>query len=593
MAIWKKWAAAGAVIAYLGTSAIAAYPAGGMAYDVQFKGTKGDIGDAMRAASRLESGQDAPPAGIAGLEQRGEGDRETFIAILRSQGYYDGTVDVVVDQDSDPVKVTVNVERGPRYPIAQCKIIYSRPPPKLAPTECPALDLQPNAPARSLDIINASTKLVRALNEHGRPDAQITKREAIVDHLTKTMRLTFTVDPGREARFGDLQVSGVKRTNPAFLSRIVTWEKGAIYDVRKVDDYRKRLGDLNLFSTLDIKPQTDKESANGEVPIALSVSERKPRTIGGGVRYATNEGPGLKVFWEHRNFWGEAQDLRINLGIATIEQSLETILTLPHQPDVGQTLSFGAKLAREDTDAYEKMGGTLSAQLATPLGGHWSGKAGVQLDVARLKQSSGSAFNVLLSLPVEALYDSTKAPLDPKKGERLSVRAQPVGGISDGARAFLILQSEASIYRALDTDQKFVAAGRLKIGTILFASKTNVPADFRFYGGGGGSVRGFGYQAIGPRDALNKPLGGRAIAEASAELRYRINQDYGVAGFVDAGTVASNPAFKHSDTPRVGAGVGFRYYTGLGPLRLDVATPLNPRPGDGRIQVYISLGQAF
>lgn len=593
MVIWKKWVAASAVIAYLGTSAIAAYPASGMAYDVQFKGAKGDIGDAMRAASRLVSGKDAPPAGIAGLEQRGQSDSETFIAILRSQGYYDGTVDVAVDQDSDPAKVTVTIERGPRYPIAQCKIVYSSAPPKFAPTECLALDLKPNAPARSLDIINASTKLVRILDEHGRPDAQITKREAIVDHLTKTMRLTFTVDPGREARFGDLQVSGIKRTNPAFLARIVTWKKGDTYDVRKIDEYRERLGDLSLFGTLDIKPETSKETSSGAVPIALTVSERKPRSIGGGLRYATSEGPGLKAFWEHRNFWGEAQDLRVNLGVATIEQSLEAILTLPHQPDVGQTLSFGAKFARENTNAYKKVGATLSAQLATPLGGHWKGKAGAQLDVAQLKQIGSSTFNVLLSLPVDALYDSTDIPLDPSKGERLLFHVQPVGGISGGARGFLILESEASIYRALDTDKKFIAAARLKLGTILFASETGVPADFRFYGGGGGSVRGFGYQAIGPRDAQNNPLGGRAIGEASAELRYRINHDYGVAGFVDAGTVTASPVFKHGDTPRVGAGVGFRYYTGLGPLRLDVATPLNPQPGDGRIQIYISLGQAF
>ncbi|HUW79793.1 MAG TPA: BamA/TamA family outer membrane protein, partial [Acidocella sp.] len=205
----------------------------------------------------------------------------------------------------------------------------------------------------------------------------------------------------------------------------------------------------------------------------------------------------------------------------------------------------------------------------------------------------GSDFSVLASLPASVSFDSTGSLLDPEKGERLTFQAQPVFGTSGGLRAFLTLSGVASAYRALDADSKLVAAVRIRLGTILFAPESGVPADLRYYSGGGGSVRGFGYQRVGPRDATDNPTGGRALGETSFELRYRAWTDIGVVGFVDAGTVSASPYFADAGSPRVGAGLGLRYYTGFGPLRLDIGVPVNPLHGDAPVQVYVSVGQAF
>lgn len=564
-----------------------------IAYRVTIVSGNGDLDAELSAVSRLVQAESKPPPGFAGLEQRADSDKTAFEAVLRSDGYYDGTVVVTIDDSKTPIPVTVKVKPGPRYRLGACAIRYVSPPPKGAPETCQDLGLKSGMAAQAAPIIAATELLIRKLEERGRPDPKLAKRRAIVDHATHKMTLAFDIDPGREAHFGAVKVSGTKRTHPSFLARIVPWRKNAIYDVRKLDEYRKRLSDLSLFDQLAVKPDVGKLDAAGKVPIAVEAHEGPPHSFGGGVNYATDTGPGLKAFWEHRNLWGEAEHLRFDLQLATIAQSLEAALTLPHVPDPGQSLGFDLKIERDVTDAYNKRGATALAEIATPLGGRWAGKGGVSLEAADISQSGSSDFSVLVGLPVGVTYDSTGSLLNPEKGERLALQAEPAFGTSGGLRAFLILSGAVSAYRPLDASSKLVVAARIRLGSILFAPEGGVPADLRFYSGGGGSVRGYGYQRIGPRDAKGSPLGGRGLGETSLELRYRAWKDIGIVGFVDAGMDSESPYFADAGAPRVGAGIGLRYYTGFGPLRLDIGTPLNPQSGDAPVQVYVSLGQAF
>ncbi|MBN9577694.1 MAG: outer membrane protein assembly factor [Alphaproteobacteria bacterium] len=572
----------------------AAIGATGLSYKVEIKGVDGTLETSIQAVSRLLSGRDKPPAGFPGSRPRADADQTAFTAVLRSEGYYDSTVDIVIDDESDPAAVRVNITLGPRYPIAVCEIVYTRSAPEKAPKDCRRIGIRKNQPARSADILDAEAKLVQRLLENGRPDAKVEKRTAIVDHKSHTMRLTWKVDPGPPARFGAVRVSGTTRTKPEFLARIVPWQPGAEYDVRKLDDYRQRLSGLNLFDQLSVAPDTAHETASGLAPILVNVKERAPRSFGGGVTYATDEGPGASVFWEHRNWWGEAETLRFDLALATIEKSLTASLTLPHSPRTGQMLTFSAQALNENTDAYRKTGAIVLAKLTTPLGGKWKGDIGAAFQAAQISQGTTAPFSMLLSLPANASFDSTNSIFDPTRGERLNFHVEPVFGNSAGLVSFLILQSEGSAYRALDRRRRFIVAGRAKLGTILLAGYDAVPADMRFYSGGGGSVRGYDYQAIGPHDALGTALGGRALAETSLELRYRITESFGAVAFVDAGTVSRSPVFADAETPRIGAGLGVRYYTALGPIRLDLGVPVN-RGGSGSpvIKIYVSLGQAF
>jgi translocation and assembly module TamA len=155
------------------------------------------------------------------------------------------------------------------------------------------------------------------------------------------------------------------------------------------------------------------------------------------------------------------------------------------------------------------------------------------------------------------------------------------------------LRGEASIYQSLDASGRYVAALRVATGSILGAgSVPDVPADRRFYAGGGGSVRGYAYQGVGPKDANGQPTGGLSLAEASVEMRIGITDTIGIVPFVDAGAVSEEDYPDFSGT-KVGAGLGLRYLTPFGPLRLDAAVPVNPDPDDPDFAIYAGIGQAF
>jgi translocation and assembly module TamA len=140
-----------------------------------------------------------------------------------------------------------------------------------------------------------------------------------------------------------------------------------------------------------------------------------------------------------------------------------------------------------------------------------------------------------------------------------------------------------------------VLAGRARFAGIAGAPTSAIAPSRRLYAGGGGSVRGYAYKGIGPHNSEGDPTGGRSLAEFSLEARVRtgwFDGALGVVPFIDAGTVGES-ATPDFDEIKFGAGIGLRYYTGFGPLRLDVAMPLNRGPGDPRIGVYVALGQSF
>jgi translocation and assembly module TamA len=556
-------------------------------YSVEIEGVEDGLEDLIRSTSRLLSGLDTPPFGLAGLRQRAETDVESFRSALRSQGYYGGLVTFDIDAEETPIVVTVTVDPGPLFHISQCVIMVPDPSMDFIPANCNSLGLGTGTPARSDAVLAGQTQLRRLFLENGYPFAVIDRR-AVVNHDGSIMNLTFTPMPGEKIFLGSVLVEGQDRTDGSFLEELRTWELGDTYDVRKIDSYRERLNGLALFDSTQIAPV---DSDDEPRPIRVTVHEAPPRTVGGGVRYATTEGVGLSGFWVHRNLFGGAETLRVELGLAELAQSLTATYSLPHRPNPEQRLDFTASATHEETDAYSKLGGDLIAAFTTPLAEKLRGRIGVGLHLAEINDGTGPVTSATVSLPADVFYDNSDSLLNPTTGERFSFRATPVVGESNGFLAFLRLESEATAYRRLTDDGGTVIAGRIKIGTIFGEALNRIPADRRFYSGGGGSVRGYGYQAIGPQDADGNPAGGRSVAEAGLELRQRVTDTWGGVAFVEAGTMGRG--LTNLETPQVGAGVGIRYFTAFGPIRADVATPLNPRPGDASFQIYISIGQAF
>ncbi|MEM9682575.1 MAG: BamA/TamA family outer membrane protein, partial [Pseudomonadota bacterium] len=364
------------------------------------------------------------------------------------------------------------------------------------------------------------------------------------------------------------------------------------FDQRKLNAARTALNRTGLFSSVRI---TMAESVNpdGTLPVTMTVAESPHRTIGAGVRYSTDIGPGGDVYWEHRNILGRNEQLRLTVTGAQIEQIGRVNFRKPAFLEREQALLASGEIANRNTDAFDQqtIGGTVS--LERPLFEEWRGSAGVSASYDILEDNDGKERVKLFGLPLTAMRSTADDPLNPTRGTVLDLSATPYTGASSKALHFLRMSAGGSAYYSIDRKSRFILAGRTRVGSIVGESASDVPADKRFYAGGGGSVRGYEFQKVGPLDSDGDPIGGRSLFEVSGELRIRLFDQFGIVPFVDGGTVTEQSFPSFDERFLWAAGLGLRYYTGFGPLRLDVAFPINGREEDDFFQFYVSFGQAF
>jgi len=264
-----------------------------------------------------------------------------------------------------------------------------------------------------------------------------------------------------------------------------------------------------------------------------------------------------------------------------------------------QTLTLYAAAYHSTTDAYDATGVGVRADAQRHFTKTSYLTLGGSLDVSRSSEIKPGTLTSLgrdiitLGGLADLALDRSDDPLNPTHGWRVSARAEPTLLSGQGTVPYLKLQAGGSIYVPFGEKAATVLAARLHLGSILNGTVAEIPAPQRFYAGGGGSVRGFAYQAVGPRLSDNStPQGGLSVAEGSVELRRSLTRDWGVVAFVDAGAIGST-GFPNLKDVGVGAGVGVRYNLGFGPIRVDVATPISARRGGSPVQIYVSIGQAF
>src|SRR5690606_30570036 len=327
--------------------------------------------------------------------------------------------------------------------------------------------------------------------------------------------------------------------------------------------------------------------------------ERKHRYLGAGATFSSTEGVGLEGYWGHRNLFGRAEKLRLQGSISRIGSGLKRLSynagIMFEKPGVlGPASKFTSSLKGgvEFPDAYEKRFVDARAGFSYDLTRRQRLSGEVRVEWSRVTDVLNPApkSHLLVSIPVQYVFDARDNRLDPKNGYRLLAYGEPTYDALTGA-AFFKARGAASAYRAFDPEGRFVLAGRVAGGSIIGSSLADIPADRRFYAGGGGSVRGYAYQGIGPHVG-GKPTGGRSYAEASVEMRIKVTDSIGIVPFFDAGTVSTGSVPDFSDI-RLGAGLGLRYATPFGPLRIDAGVPLDRRPGDPGFGIYAGIGQAF
>ena len=564
-------------------------------YEVEIRGVEDrTLRELLQEVSETRRLIDRPPPSLTRLRRRAEDDRARLQRALRSEGYYGATIDLSVDDAAHPVRIVFQVDPGPRYRLREVAIEVTPPEADLPLPSRRELGIAPGTPAVAQTILDAETALVERARARGYALAEAGERRAVVDHDADAMDLTLRLVPGPLVSFGKIDVVGLKAVEPGFVERRLPWRPGDLITTKRLTEGQRALRETELFSTTRTRLGTTPDD-QGRLPVTVAVTESKHRSIEVGGRYRTDEGPGGNVAWVHRNFFGRGERVRLELDASPIEGFL---LGSFRKPDVWMrdlALLTEAELAFENPDAYDSRSATTSVGLERRFREGMTLVGGIAFTAERVKEASSGRDDTfgLVSLPVSFNWDRSDDRLDPSRGGRLSVENEPFVDTFGSGLAFNKSSVAYTHYVQVLRRPRVVLAGRSAVGTLSGASRADVPANLRFYAGGGGSVRGFRFQEAGELNDENDPLGGRSLFEASGEVRARVTDTIGIVAFVDTGAAFTSRYPDFDDELRIGAGPGIRYFSGIGPIRLDVGFPVNRRDSDDAFQLYISIGQAF
>lgn len=509
---------------------------------------------------------------------------------LAAKGYYDGLVEYVDDPDT---KFTgeYHVIPGPQYVIENRAVepdVYAG---FLTPDDVKAGDVLDAAAA-----LTTQKNLYDAIAKDRCFFSLDIKNAVVLDKVNHTATLTYDVAAGAEGNFGPVTFTGQTSVKESYLAKLVPWKEGDCFRRERIESLREKLLESGLFVRAEVVlPAAPNE--NGLVPLEIQITERAHRTLRAGLSYYTDEGVGAVLGWQHRNFFGAAEKLSATLNLSTLKQSLDIDLTKPFFWRKDQSLTVSTALRRQETEAYDELGMDFGAKINRNFHKRLNGSAGVNLTVTRIAEENNlnreEKTYGLLSFPGSLTFDNRNNKLEPLRGWLITTSLTPFLDVLGESDPFIKAQVLASTYVSLDDDGRSVVALRAGLGSIIGGDTFNVPPTERFYAGGGGTVRGYGYQEVGPKDSAGDPVGGRSVVTGSVEFRHKITDTIGAVAFVDAGSVSEDSYPDMSDLA-IGAGLGARYYTSFGPLRFDIAVPLTQKETlDQNYQFYISIGQAF
>ncbi len=574
-----------------------------------------DLKKALEATSLLVSTIKDKPSGEAGLIARALNDRDRLVARLYTFGRYGGVVRITLNgrslQDTlndgkipgaRPVKAAISVTAGPLFHFGKITINAPKVATAAATTETAAdttsYGLKQGDEALSGKILAAEQRLLRSLRRAGYPKAQLADRDIVADHASKTVDVTLTAVSGPKATFGTVNVTGAKRTDTDFIIRQAMIPQGQPYSPQTLQQAQSRLNKLGIFSSIQMV-EADKVAPDGSLPITIEVSERKRHVVGAGASWSSTDGLGLEAYWTKRNLFGKAESLTVSGTVGEIgasdasqmEYSTKIAFEKPGAfgPLTTFTTSIGAK--QEAPDAYTSRSVTWDAYLSRQFTKTTSVKGGTEISFLHEEDAFGVNSYLLTGVPGTLTFDNRDDILNPTKGFYATAFAEPAYDALNG-NGMVFLKGSASTYAALDNARRFVLAGKLTVGSIVAPSVESVPASRRFIAGGGGSIRGYSYRNVGPR-VDGQVVGGRSLVEMSGELRVKITDKIGVVGFADAGNVYSDIVPDFSNPFKIGVGAGIRYFTPIGPLRIDAALPLEPEEDDPDYAIYVGLSQAF
>lgn len=540
-------------------------------------------------------------ANVAQIQRRSEDDSELLAEILRSQGYYDAVVEPVVEPEGQVLRVTLEADPGQQYLFRSVELPGIAAAGEDSEKLREAFAIKAGDPVIASDVIAAGVALQVALGAEGFALAEVGEQQITIDHQTNLASLVLPVTPGPVAHFGTIRVSGQPPFSARHVGTIARFSTGDRFQRAKVDDLRRALIATGLVASADVEvvPVAD----SGTVDLDVRLTPAPSHTIAGEAGYGTGEGAKLEASWQDRNFINPEGALTLR-GIAGTREQLAGIEFRRNNFGArDRVLQLLLSASNSQFDAYEartiRLFGNIERHSNILWRKTWTWGIGAEL----LATDERGVFNdptvketktfLIAGLLSSVGYDGTDDLLDPTRGFRASIHLAPEISARGGSFFYAKAQLDTSAY--LPVGESTVLAGRIRLGSIFGADAPSIAPSRRFYAGGGGSVRGYGYQEVGPRDFEGDPVGGKTLTEFGIEARFRLKAfggNFGLVPFLDGGAL-TNRVTPDFNNWQFGAGLGLRYYSSFGPIRIDVGTPLNPRKGDSRIAVAVSLGQAF
>ena len=597
-----------------------------------------EIDQALKATSDLLSLRSSAPVSPFGLIARARSDTDRLKTALESFGYYESHVTININglPLTDPslgdaltalpkgstARVAVTFALGTLYHLRRVDIDGEVPPPINARE---TLGLASGQPAVAAAVLAGGARLLSALQEQGYAFAQVDPPVAYEAADAPVLDLSFHVAAGGKVRIGDIHVEGLQRVHESLVRRRLLLHSGDLYKPSAIEAARRDLLGMNVFGQVSVQIGS-KADESGGVPVTFKLRERLRHAINLSAAYSSDLGGSGGVSWTDRNLFGNAEQLSVaatltNLGGSdTTGTGYDTSVKylLPDFLHRDQSLQFALQGIKQQLQAYDQTAQTASVTLSRKLSSVWTVSTGLSttdetiLQVINATETPpGSGVFVpdaaetfhytLVALPFKVVYDSTDLPTpleDPHHGFRGTLSLTPTLAIGHPNATFLISTLTLATYFDLNNllpiaPGRSVLAARALAGVAEGAGELSLPPDQRFYAGGTSTIRGYGYQLVGPLfPHTDNPTGGTAITTGGLEFRQRLYSNWGVVAFVDAGQVSASLK-PLPDEIRVGVGAGMRYYTPIGPIRFDIAVPVDRRQGEDSFEIYIGLGQAF
>ena len=558
-------------------------------YSVRFENAPADFEQKLVLISSLTL-EARPYPTMAAIRRAGRADIDPLTKALQAGGYYAADVRFelsIAEGAEGQAEAIFYIEPGPKFRIDDHRVVYSDQQATARPQTFDALGVSVTENSEGAALKANQDNFVAALWRNGYPSARSVGRYADANLAAGAAGAVYTFESGPRAVFGEPEITGAERTDEAYLRKLMTWAPGEQYDKEKLLTYRDRLATTGIFDSIDVAPGAPDES--GVARVLVDVSERKRRTIGAGLSFSTAEGPGARLFFEYRNLFGAGETARVELEGTEVQQRVNFNINKP-MPTLPGSVFGDLSFINETTDSYDARTVEISGGFSKFwLGDRLETRGGGGFETSKIRQDGNEERTYLFSLPLAAIWDTEEDPLKLEKGVRASFIVTPYTGTDTFTQAELNARSRVNF----GADNRFTIAGRTRLGATFGSSLTDLPVNKRYFSGGGASVRGYDFQAVGPLDPDGDPIGGRSVIEAALEARAKVTKNIQLAAFIDAGAVTADSIPDVTGDYLTGVGGGVRYSTPIGPVRLDVAFPLEKRETDRAVQFYISLGQAF